>query len=278
MARILTALVGVPILLAVVLLGPAWLFLLLVLAAALEGYRELGTMTAREGVRLLPIGYVSTLLLDRVALSECNRLRDRGTGERFRRRRGRRLHPSAQPRDLVRGRDDAPHRALRRRAPLERRRPPCRPARPRRTPLDPVSVRRGHGGRRRRLLRGESLWETSPRPGAEPEEDSRRIRGGARCFGRDRHRARVPGPTRAFSRGRLRARPPPRAPGRARRPLRVVRSNAPWARRTLRPFSRVTAAFSIVSTASSSPRQPCSLTCALRSDAPSRLGSRKRIR
>ena len=63
MARILTALVGVPILLAVVLLGPAWLFLLLVLAAALEGYRELGTMTAREGVRLLPIGYVSTLLL-----------------------------------------------------------------------------------------------------------------------------------------------------------------------------------------------------------------------
>jgi phosphatidate cytidylyltransferase len=63
MARILTALVGVPLLLALILRGPAWLFLLLVLAAALEGYRELDRITAPEGLRLLPIGYASTLLL-----------------------------------------------------------------------------------------------------------------------------------------------------------------------------------------------------------------------
>lgn len=63
MARILTALVGVPLLLALILRGPAWLFLLLALAVALEGYRELDGILAPEGIRLLPVGYLSTLLL-----------------------------------------------------------------------------------------------------------------------------------------------------------------------------------------------------------------------
>lgn len=57
MSRILTALVAVPLLLLVILKGPAWLFLALVLAFALAGFWELSRLATNVGVRLFPIGY-----------------------------------------------------------------------------------------------------------------------------------------------------------------------------------------------------------------------------
>jgi phosphatidate cytidylyltransferase len=63
MSRILTALVAVPFLLAVILIGPAWLFLLLGLACALTAYWEISNLAEKAGWKLLPIGYVGVALV-----------------------------------------------------------------------------------------------------------------------------------------------------------------------------------------------------------------------
>jgi phosphatidate cytidylyltransferase len=57
MPRILTALIAVPVLLFVVLKGPAWLFLALTLAFALAGFWELVGLASRVGWKLLGVGY-----------------------------------------------------------------------------------------------------------------------------------------------------------------------------------------------------------------------------
>jgi phosphatidate cytidylyltransferase len=59
MKRLVTAAVAVPVLLLVILRGPAWLFLALVVVAALAGFWELSQMVAG----LLPVGYVATGLV-----------------------------------------------------------------------------------------------------------------------------------------------------------------------------------------------------------------------
>jgi phosphatidate cytidylyltransferase len=63
MSRILTALVAVPVLLAVILAGPAWLFLALGIACAIIAYRELGTLALKAGWELLPAGYAGVAVL-----------------------------------------------------------------------------------------------------------------------------------------------------------------------------------------------------------------------
>jgi phosphatidate cytidylyltransferase len=63
MTRILTALVAVPLLLAVLLLGPAWMFLALVLVCAVAGYWELTVLSDRAGWKPLAIGYPLVVLL-----------------------------------------------------------------------------------------------------------------------------------------------------------------------------------------------------------------------
>jgi phosphatidate cytidylyltransferase len=62
MSRILTALVAVPLLLLVILKGPAWLFLALTLAFALAGFWELSRLASKAGWKLLPVGYALTVL------------------------------------------------------------------------------------------------------------------------------------------------------------------------------------------------------------------------
>jgi phosphatidate cytidylyltransferase len=57
MSRILTALVAVPLLLLVILKGPAWLFLALALAFALLSFWELSRLAAKVGWRLFAVGY-----------------------------------------------------------------------------------------------------------------------------------------------------------------------------------------------------------------------------
>jgi phosphatidate cytidylyltransferase len=63
MTRILTALVAVPLLLVVLLVGPAWTFLALVLVCAVAGYWELSVLAARTGWRTLEIGYFLVVML-----------------------------------------------------------------------------------------------------------------------------------------------------------------------------------------------------------------------
>jgi phosphatidate cytidylyltransferase len=63
MSRILTALVAVPVLLAVILAGPVWLFLALGIACALIAYCELGTLARKAGWELLPAGYAGVAAL-----------------------------------------------------------------------------------------------------------------------------------------------------------------------------------------------------------------------
>lgn len=63
MKRILTALVAVPLLLVVLLVGPAWVFLALVLVCAIAGYREITVLATRTGWKPLPIGYLLAVLL-----------------------------------------------------------------------------------------------------------------------------------------------------------------------------------------------------------------------
>jgi phosphatidate cytidylyltransferase len=62
MSRILTALVAVPLLLLLILKGPAWLFLALALLFALAGFWELTRLAAKAGVRLFAVGYPLTAL------------------------------------------------------------------------------------------------------------------------------------------------------------------------------------------------------------------------
>jgi phosphatidate cytidylyltransferase len=57
MSRILTALIAVPLLLLVVLKGPAWLFLVATLAFALAGFWELSRLGSKVGLRLFAVGY-----------------------------------------------------------------------------------------------------------------------------------------------------------------------------------------------------------------------------
>lgn len=63
MRRLLTAAVAVPLLLLLILRGPAWLFVALAVAFALLGYWELSKMLTSSGAPLLPVGYVATALL-----------------------------------------------------------------------------------------------------------------------------------------------------------------------------------------------------------------------
>lgn len=63
MRRLLTAAVAVPLLLLIILRGPAWLFLALATAFALTGYWELQKLLKSADKALLPIGYVGTVLL-----------------------------------------------------------------------------------------------------------------------------------------------------------------------------------------------------------------------
>lgn len=63
MKRIATALVAVPLLLALLLKGPAWLFTLLALICALAAYWEISTLSAKVGFRTLPVGYLLVPLL-----------------------------------------------------------------------------------------------------------------------------------------------------------------------------------------------------------------------
>ncbi len=62
MSRILTALVAVPLLLLLILKGPAWLFLALALAFALAAFWELSRLASKVGVRLFAAGYPLTAL------------------------------------------------------------------------------------------------------------------------------------------------------------------------------------------------------------------------
>jgi phosphatidate cytidylyltransferase len=57
MSRILTALIAVPLLLLVILKGPAWLFLALTLAFALAGFWELSRLASKVGWKLFAVGY-----------------------------------------------------------------------------------------------------------------------------------------------------------------------------------------------------------------------------
>ena len=57
MSRILTAVVAVPLLLLVILGGPAWLFLALALLFALAGYWELSRLASKVGWSLFAVGY-----------------------------------------------------------------------------------------------------------------------------------------------------------------------------------------------------------------------------
>jgi phosphatidate cytidylyltransferase len=62
MSRILTALVAVPLLLVVILKGPAWLFLVIALLFALACFWELSRLASKVGVRLFAMGYPLTAL------------------------------------------------------------------------------------------------------------------------------------------------------------------------------------------------------------------------
>ncbi len=57
MPRILTALIAVPLLLLVILKGPAWLFLALAVVFALTGFWELSRLASKVGWKLLRVGY-----------------------------------------------------------------------------------------------------------------------------------------------------------------------------------------------------------------------------
>jgi len=57
MSRILTALIAVPLLLLVILKGPAWLFLALAMVFALTGFWELSRLASKVGWKLLGVGY-----------------------------------------------------------------------------------------------------------------------------------------------------------------------------------------------------------------------------
>jgi phosphatidate cytidylyltransferase len=57
MARILTALVAVPLLLLLILKGPPWLFLAVALGFALAGFWELSRLASKAGFRLFAAGY-----------------------------------------------------------------------------------------------------------------------------------------------------------------------------------------------------------------------------
>lgn len=57
MSRILTALVAVPLLLLVILRGPAWLFLALAVVFALASYWELTRLASKVGWSLFAVGY-----------------------------------------------------------------------------------------------------------------------------------------------------------------------------------------------------------------------------
>ena len=63
MSRLLTAAVAVPLLLAILLLGPDWLFFALALVVALLGYWELGALMKSSGQDLLGAGYLTVLLV-----------------------------------------------------------------------------------------------------------------------------------------------------------------------------------------------------------------------
>ena len=67
MSRLLTAAVAVPLLLAIILLGPDWLFFALALVAALLGYWELAALIKSKmkssGPALLGTGYLTVLLV-----------------------------------------------------------------------------------------------------------------------------------------------------------------------------------------------------------------------
>lgn len=63
MRRLLTAAVAVPLLLLIILRGPAWLFFALAVVFALAGYWELSKMLKSSDKTLLPTGYLGTALL-----------------------------------------------------------------------------------------------------------------------------------------------------------------------------------------------------------------------
>lgn len=63
MTRLLTALVAVPLLLALVLAAPAWTFALVAAGTGLLGYRELGGLARHSGHPPLGAGYLATALL-----------------------------------------------------------------------------------------------------------------------------------------------------------------------------------------------------------------------
>ena len=63
MRRLVTAAVTVPLLLLVMLRGPAWLFLVLTLVFALASFWELTKMLKSADATLLPIGYLATGLV-----------------------------------------------------------------------------------------------------------------------------------------------------------------------------------------------------------------------
>jgi phosphatidate cytidylyltransferase len=62
MSRFLTALVAVPLLLLLILRGPAWLFLALATLFALAGFWELSRLADKVGWKLLPVGYALSAL------------------------------------------------------------------------------------------------------------------------------------------------------------------------------------------------------------------------
>jgi|GEM_PF-5317669 len=63
MSRLLTAGVAVPLLLAILLLGPDWLFFALALIVAALGYWELGALMKSSGQDLLGAGFLTVLLV-----------------------------------------------------------------------------------------------------------------------------------------------------------------------------------------------------------------------
>ncbi|HEY7700104.1 MAG TPA: phosphatidate cytidylyltransferase, partial [Vicinamibacteria bacterium] len=62
MSRFLTALVAVPLLLLLILKGPAWLFLVVTASFALAGFWELSRLADKVGWKLLPVGYALSAL------------------------------------------------------------------------------------------------------------------------------------------------------------------------------------------------------------------------
>jgi phosphatidate cytidylyltransferase len=62
MSRFLTALVAVPLLLLLILKGPAWLFLVVAAMFALAGFWELSRLADKVGWKLLPVGYALSAL------------------------------------------------------------------------------------------------------------------------------------------------------------------------------------------------------------------------